>query len=462
MTSKRGRKASSGSPSAAAKKTAKAEAHQKAAAARRAGKAEAHLKKARDSVAALLDDKRLPDDAKARLGEDYRQLQRLLDKLEQGHVHVAAYGRVSVGKSALLNALAGKEIFATSVLHGKTRHSEHTLWQTLDSGGIYLIDTPGIDEIGGKSRADLAAHVARQADAVLFVVDSDMTRDEYQALLQLHEKTQPLILVLNKADRLNEADRDTLLAHLTRRVAGIIPAQRIVAASARPDTYIQITTDAEGREHEETIQPAADVEALKTVLWKLLEADGKSYAALNASVFAGKLSERVGQEIVAARQHLAENIIRHYALIKAVGVAINPIPAVDLLALAADATMIVHLSRTYGIDITRHQAGELVRTIALQTGYLMGTVYGIQALSSLLKGLTAGLSTVLTAGAQGGVAYYGSYVIGKAAERYFAQGASWGAGGAKPVIEEILRDLDKDTLIQEAKTSIAQYLGKKS
>ena len=171
MTSKRGRKASSGSPSAAAKKTAKAEAHQKAAAARRAGKAEAHLKKARDSVAALLDDKRLPDDAKARLGEDYRQLQRLLDKLEQGHVHVAAYGRVSVGKSALLNALAGKEIFATSVLHGKTRHSEHTLWQTLDSGGIYLIDTPGIDEIGGGDGTAVRPFgVVAQVEGVCFAV----------------------------------------------------------------------------------------------------------------------------------------------------------------------------------------------------------------------------------------------------------------------------------------------------
>ena len=74
MTSKHGRKASSASPSTAAKKAAKAEAHQKAAAARRAGKAEAHLKKARDSVIALLDDKRLPEEAKARLGEDYRQL----------------------------------------------------------------------------------------------------------------------------------------------------------------------------------------------------------------------------------------------------------------------------------------------------------------------------------------------------------------------------------------------------
>ena len=409
------------------------------------------------------------------MGEDYRQLQRLLDKLEKGHVHVAAYGRVSVGKSALLNALAGRDVFATSVLHGKTRHSEQTLWQEYDSGGVYLIDTPGIDEINGQERAKLAAHVARQADAVLFVVDGDMTRDEYQALIQLHEKTQPLILVHNKADRLTAADRDKLLAHhlsdadratlhkhLIRRTAGIIPAERIVSASARPEAYRQIRMDADGHETETTVHPEPDIAALKSVLWQLLEADGKSYAALNASVFAGKLSERVGREIIAARKHLADHIIRQYALIKAVGVAVNPIPAVDLLALAADASMVVHLSRTYGIDITRHQAGELVRTIAVQTGVLMGAVYGVQALSSLLKGLTAGFSTILTAGAQGAVAYYGSYVIGKAAEHYFAQGASWGEAGAKPVIEEILRDLDKDTLIQEAKTSIAQYLGKKS
>ena len=327
---------------------------------------------------------------------------------------------------------------------------------------MYLIDTPGIDEINGQERAKLAAHVARQADAVLFVVDGDMTRAEYEALLQLHEKTQPLILVHNKADRLSDADRATLHKHLIRRTAGIIPAERIVSASARPEAYRQIRMDADGREVETTVRPEPDIAALKSVLWQLLEADGKSYAALNASVFAGKLSERVGREIVAARKHLADHIIRQYALIKAVGVAVNPIPAVDLLALAADASMVVHLSRTYGIDITRHQAGELVRTIAVQTGVLMGAVYGVQALSSLLKGLTAGFSTILTAGAQGAVAYYGSYVIGKAAERYFAQGASWGEAGAKPVIEEIMRDLDKDRLMQEAKQSIAQYLGKKT
>ncbi|MDO4642454.1 MAG: DUF697 domain-containing protein [Cardiobacteriaceae bacterium] len=446
MIWKNGRKASSDSPLADAKKN---------------NKGEAHLDKARDTVAALLDDKRLPTEARSRLGEEYRQLQRLLDKLEKGHIHVAVYGRVSVGKSALLNALAGKDVFATSVLHGKTRHSEQTLWQEYDSGGVYLIDTPGIDEVDGKERAELAAHVARQADVILFVVDGDMTRGEYESLLQLHEKTQPIILVLNKADRLSEADCQLLLAHLRRRVAGIVPGECVVAASAQPDSYWQIDTDAEGREREQRITPAPDTNELKSVLWQLLEADGKSYAALNASVFAGRISERVGQEIVAARKDIAERIMRQYALIKAVGVAINPIPAVDLLALAADATMVVHLSRVYGIDFTRHQAGELIRMIAVQTGFLMGTVYGVQALSSLLKGLTAGLSTIVTAGAQGGIAFYGSYVIGKAAERYFAQGASWGERGAKEIIAEILQDLDKEHLMQEAKSAIAQYIGKK-
>ena len=70
-----------------------------------------HLQIARDSITKLLEDNRLSAGAKARLGEDYRQLQRLLDKLERGNVHVAVFGRVSVGKSALLNALAGREVF---------------------------------------------------------------------------------------------------------------------------------------------------------------------------------------------------------------------------------------------------------------------------------------------------------------------------------------------------------------
>ena len=421
-----------------------------------------HVAKARHSVEALLADKRLGAAARARLAEDYRQLQRLLDKLERGHVHVAAFGRVSVGKSALLNALVGEEVFATSVLHGQTKHSAETLWQRYDSGGIYLLDTPGIDEVNGQERAQIAENVARQADVILFVVDGDMTDIEYNALFDLYRPTQPMLLVLNKADRLGGAELDTLLAHLRRRVGNLVPGEDVIAASAAPEPVLEIRVGQDGRETEQWFTPPADVEEVRERLWALLAESGKSYAALNAGVFAGQMSEKIGAEIVAARRDIAERIIRYYALVKAVGVAINPLPLVDLLALAADGSMVVHLSRVYGIAMTRHQAGELIRTIAVQTGFLMGTVYGVQALSSVLKGLTAGFSTILTAGAQGGVAFYGSYVIGKAAERYFAQGASWGEAGAKSVIEDILRDLDREHLMREAKATLSQYLGKKS
>lgn len=419
-----------------------------------------HLQIARDSITKLLEDNRLNAGAKARLGEDYRQLQRLLDKLERGNVHVAVFGRVSVGKSALLNALAGREVFETSVLHGHTKHSAETLWQSFDSGGVFLLDTPGIDEVNGAERAQIADEVARQADVILFVIDGDMTDIEHQALRSLYQPTQPIVLVLNKADQYDDRQVAALLGNLHQQLRDILPAEHIVAAAAMPEKTLAFIEMPDGSEQEQWIGGEPQVEALRTLLWQLLQEKGQSYAALNASVFAGRMSEKVGAEIVAARKEVAERIIRHYALFKAVGVAVNPLPAVDLLALAADSGMVLHLSKVYGIELTRHEAGKLIRTIALQTGLLMGTVYGVQVLSSVLKGLTGGLSTVLTAGAQAGVAFYGSYVIGKAAQQYFAQGESWGSSGAKAVIEQIMADLDKEALIDEAKSSVKQILGK--
>lgn len=419
-----------------------------------------HLQIARDSITKLLEDNRLSAGAKARLGEDYRQLQRLLDKLERGNVHVAVFGRVSVGKSALLNALAGREVFETSVLHGHTKHSAETLWQSFDSGGVFLLDTPGIDEVNGTERAQIADEVARQADVILFVIDGDMTDIEHQALRSLYQPTQPIVLVLNKADQYDDRQVAALLGNLRQQLRDILPAEHIVAAAAMPEKTLAFIEMPDGSEQEQWIGGEPQVEALRNLLWQLLQEKGQSYAALNASVFAGRMSEKVGAEIVAARKEVAERIIRHYALFKAVGVAVNPLPAVDLLALAADSGMVLHLSKVYGIELTRHEAGKLIRTIALQTGLLMGTVYGVQVLSSVLKGLTGGLSTVLTAGAQAGVAFYGSYVIGKAAQQYFAQGESWGSSGAKAVIEQIMADLDKEALIDEAKSSVKQILGK--
>ncbi len=139
--------------------------------------------------------------------------------------------------------------------------------------------------------------------------------------------------------------------------------------------------------------------------------------------------------------------------------ALNPIPIADILAaIATDAAMIIHLSRVYGLPINRSEAGSLLKTISIQLAFLMGTVWAMNLAAAALKGISLGLSTVVTAGAQGAVAWYGTYVVGKAAEQYFAQGKSWGEGGPKRVVQDILDSLDRDSLLAQARDDILARL----
>ena len=198
---------------------------------------------------------------------------------------------------------------------------------------------------------------------------------------------------------------------------------------------------------------------LKAHLWDILDSEGKTLAALNASLFASDLSDKVAQRVLTARRHLGEKLIKNYCIGKGVAVAVNPIPVADLLAAAAvDVTMIVHLSKLYGLPLTKSEAGELTKTIGLQMIALMGTVWAVHLASTVLKLGTGGLSTVITGGAQGAVAYYSTYIVGQVAERYLAQGKSWGEGGPKFVVQEILDSLDRDSIIDQAKRDIKKKL----
>ncbi len=412
-----------------------------------------------DSLRELLDDQRVPPPVRAALADDYRQLQLLLEKIEHGHIHIAVFGRVSVGKSALLNALLGETRFSTSPLHGETTRAAHARWQEYDAGGVFLIDTPGINEVAGEVREQLAHDVAGRSDLVLFVVDGDLTDSELQALRQVKGAAQRLALVLNKIDRYSRAERELLLDTLHRRTTGLIQPKDIVTAAAHPAERIVILVDAEGNETETRRRPSPDVTALRERIWDILKAEGKTMAAINAGLFAGRFSDRLSREIIVIRRDLADSVVRKYCLAKGVAVALNPIPIADILAaIATDAAMIIHLSRVYGLPINRSEAGSLLKTISIQLAFLMGTVWAMNLAAAALKGISLGLSTVVTAGAQGAVAWYGTYVVGKAAEQYFAQGKSWGEGGPKRVVQDILDSLDRDSLLAQARDDILARL----
>jgi hypothetical protein len=197
------------------------------------------------------------------------------------------------------------------------------------------------------------------------------------------------------------------------------------------------------------------VSLLKQRLWELLERDGKSLAVLNASMFASELDEQVARRIVAARKSLAERVIRKYCLVKGLLVAVNPVPVADLLAAAGtDVAMVIHLGQVYGFRMRRSEASKLLLTISAQMFALMGAYWGINLVSSALKTASAGLSTTLTATAQGALAWYATYLIGQMAQTWFARGKSWGASGPREVAQTVLAALDRDALLREAREAL--------
>ena len=418
-----------------------------------------HLELARESLRDLIQDPRIPAEVRDGLAEDYAEVEAMLEKLEQGHIHIAAFGRVSVGKSATLNALLGEPRFSTSPLHGETKASQMGRWEEFDAGGIFLVDTPGLNEVEGEARERLAHEVASRSDLILFVLDGDLTDTEIRALRVLVRMQRPIILVFNKVDRYTRDERDLICDAIASHTAGFIDPRNIVCTSALPAERLIITVDDQGREIESLRQDPPDIAALRTRLWELLEAEGKTLAALNATLFASGLSDQVAQRILKVKRKLGARLIRSYCIAKGVAVALNPIPVADLIAaLAVDLSLVVHLSRLYGLPLSRQEAGSLVKVIATQMTLLMGTVWAVNLISSALKLGTGGLSTVLTGTAQGAVAYYSTYVVGQAAEVYLVQGKSWGELGPKHVIRDILDGIDRDSVLAQARGDIAARL----
>ncbi len=424
---------------------------------------ESHTAQTSEALRSLLDDKSIPDSVRHELRDDFGQIESLLEKLAAGELHIAVFGRVSVGKSALGNALLGRDAFSTGVLHGTTQKRDAQRWQEVAGQGLHLIDTPGINELSGEERERLAFDVAAISDLVIFVVDGDMTQTEIGALTTLSKTQRPLLIALNKSDRYTDDERERLLQRLREHAVGLVRLDDVIACAAHPADKRVVVVDALGKESETHVAQPADVADLATHLRAIAEREGKTLAALNAGLFAGELSDRVAVRVAAARRELADRIIRNYCLAKGIAVALNPIPVADLLAAASlDVALVLHLAKVYGQPLTRAEAGTLIATICAQLAALMGAIWGVHLVSSALKGVSAGLSTVVTAGAQGALAWYATEIVGRAAEHYLLHGKSWGEQGAKRAVADIMASLDRDSILREARSAIMDRLRNRS
>ena len=420
---------------------------------------EQHLVNANQQIQTLLTDSSVPAAVRQELFQEFAEIETISEKLQQGEIHIAAFGRVGTGKSSILNALLGRKVFSTSPLHGETRLQQRSQWDSVNTDHVVLIDTPGIDELEGEAREELARSVARVSDIVMMVCESDLTETEFIAVRDLAGRQRPLLLVLNKSDRYGAAELDSLLSHLRLRCEQLIEPVNILTASADPRPEQIIRIDDAGKEHPAERPRKPDITDLKARLWRILEKDGKTLAALNAALFTSELDNRIAGKIVLARKTVAKKVINNYCLAKGLVVAVNPVPVADLLAAAGtDVAMVIHLGNVYGFQLSRREASKLLLSISAQLLLLMGAYWGVNMVSAAMKTMSAGMSTAITAGAQGSLAWYATYVTGHAAETWFAMGKSWGSEGPRDTIKDILDSLDRDSILMSARSEIMTRL----
>ncbi len=408
----------------------------------------------------MFDDDSIPAAVRAQLKNQYASVQQLIEKLEKQQIHIVAYGKVSTGKSSLLNALMGSHHFAISPLHGETKNNQPLDWQSMQQQSIVLIDTPGTDEFDGEVREKMAKQAAQQADIVLFVLAGDLSESELNQLNLIASPEKAVLLVLNKSDLYSPDEIQRIQQSLNEKTQHL--NVRLVTAASDPRPQVILIQQPDGSEHQETKNVDPDVINLKNEIWHILEQEGKTLSALNASLFATDINRQVAENIVQLRQNAATKIIKTYCLAKGIGVACNPIPVADLLfAAGIDVAMIRQLSRLYGLNLSKSDAAKLTATIMAQLALLMGAVWGVNLLSSALKTVSVGLSTTLTATAQGALGYYATYLVGKIAQQYFAQGNSWGDDGPKALAQSIVKKLDRNSILQEASDQIMALLKNK-
>jgi len=124
---------------------------------------------------------------------------------------VSLSGRTNVGKSTLLNSFFQKKITITSRKPQTTRNRILGILSEENSQIVFL-DTPGV-HLGYKRQLNkvmnkLASQCYEEVDLVLFLIDRTKWQQEEDKILEsLKNLNKPVVLVINKIDRLKEKSK---------------------------------------------------------------------------------------------------------------------------------------------------------------------------------------------------------------------------------------------------------------
>ncbi|HEX3913038.1 MAG TPA: YcjF family protein, partial [Steroidobacteraceae bacterium] len=232
-------------------------------------------------------------------------------------------------------------------------------------------------------------------------------------------------------------------ASILRKVGNRIGAEDIVFAAASPREIEREIHKADGTIAVVRVQPQPRIEALETRMLEVLDREGKAIIALNASLFAADVGDRLKTLKQQVRGKEVMRLINYFMLGKALVVGANPLPVFDVLGgMATDTVLVQRIGAIYGTDFSIKNAQVMVLEVLRAWGVMAAAEYGLHLAADLLRTVTFATSAVITAVPQGLAAAWSTYVVGNAANIYFRD-SGWSGRSPKDIVQDILSGAEK-------------------
>lgn len=291
-------------------------------------------------------------------GMDIDQARRELSALGESEqpeaVHIAMFGEISSGKSSLIHALLPDAEVETGVVGGTTRELQYHRWDNELGMPLILVDMPGLNEQDATLDSMSQAEMAR-AHLVLFVVEGDLTADQFDSLQMVVDYAKPCVLVLNKADRYQPQELEQLLARLEERAASLLdqhPETKIEVVPASAGGVKEVTLllpDGSSQLHSRHQKP--DLAALQSTVQRLLQNySANELEALRRKAVMRLVWQQLDQQQVAFRRQRSEQLVKSHTRKAVVAALATVSPGTDLLVQGyLGVSMVQDLCRLYQV-----------------------------------------------------------------------------------------------------------------
>jgi len=357
-------------------------------------------------------------------------LAQLETKQESERLEIVAFGTISSGKSTLLNALAARQVFASDVVGGTTSTRSEIPWPGNDE--VVLVDTPGLAEVRGESRAAEAALAAKNADVVLLVVDGPLKAFEVDLVDKLTEMEKRVLVCLNKEDWYHDQQQEQLVAQIAKQLPAITSSDVVaVRAGVVSRTRVRVATD--GSEQQEQLELPPNVQALAERLMQIVARDGRELLLANLLLQSRGLVDEAKARVRAVLDTRADEIISRHMWAAGGAAGINPIPLLDIAGGSAiTVKMVLELARVYKQPIDADMVVKMLEQLGKNLVAMVGATAAAPAIASGIGAMlktVPGIGTLAGGLVQGTVQALVTRWIGNVFQKYFQEEMKAPPGG---------------------------------